>query len=137
MVPCYYFHVLSLLVLILDWFYLSSCAFWILDVKFVNILLVCLIWKSLVCYIGDCLSNHFYFFGGDRKLMKVGLYSHHIGLVGCQKFHFEILFSFRLPIFDPCVLLFANNFFLFKKKPFLKRSLWKSISKIHFHFFFF
>ena len=83
-------------------------------------MLVCLIWKSLVCYLGDYLSNHFYFFGGDRKLMKVGLYSHHIGLVGCQKLHFEILFSFRLPIFDPFVLFFANNFFLLKRNLFSK-----------------
>ena len=50
--------------------------------------------------------------------MKVGSYSYHIGLVGCKKFYFKILSSSKLPLFDPCVLLFANNVFPFKKKLF-------------------
>ena len=50
--------------------------------------------------------------------MKVSSYSHHIGLVSCQKFYFEILSSSRLLLFDPCILLFANNVFPFKKETF-------------------
>ena len=65
--------------------------------------------------------------------MKISLYSHHISLLGCQKVQFVILFSHIL--FGLIVLLYClkMQLFLFKNKEifFLKRFLWKPISKFH------
>ena len=89
-----------------------------------NTLLIALV---IICFI--------FFFWGLWKMMKFGLYPHHINLVSCQKFSFP---NFRFLLFSwfliPIICCFQTIIYLFslEKKSFYQNTLYlNTLKKTH------